>query len=373
VSVSFDNFYAEADHISGVVPEPATLIMWSILATLGASAGWWRRRHKAIERSIACFAIALVAMAESDFARGSVSVPGYNVDVYAEVSNPEDLAFDPAGNLYVGRGLGISGSPASQAVPIHRIGPGGCLVQEYGPEIIDPDFVLYDAVGALSGAPGSVLVGGLGTAYATSQITAILPDQSTEQVFYSSAYNNNYGMAWDSTGRLVFTTTHNLLALDPDGTLTHLASLPDAVFGTVAVDANDQIYVGADDGAIRRYGSDGTLLEDAFGTGIGWLLVAKFAQGGPFGTDLYALDRGNNTLVKFDTHGNSTLVGTGFNGHEFMTFGADGALYVADYDNDRVLRITAVPEPSAIAIWCVLASLALSVARRRRAAKVRVK
>ncbi len=33
--------------VSGSNPEPATIIIWSLLGTLGISLGWWRRRKAA--------------------------------------------------------------------------------------------------------------------------------------------------------------------------------------------------------------------------------------------------------------------------------------------------------------------------------------
>jgi len=38
-------FYVEFG--GGVIPEPSTLIVWSLLGALGITVGWWRRRRKA--------------------------------------------------------------------------------------------------------------------------------------------------------------------------------------------------------------------------------------------------------------------------------------------------------------------------------------
>ncbi len=87
--------------------------------------------------------------------------------VYANVTDPIQLAFAPDGTLFVGRDNSGSGGTAGDAVKIHRVAPGGSPVTEYGATAIpDPDAVAYDALGIVSGTPGAVLVGGsaVGTA-----------------------------------------------------------------------------------------------------------------------------------------------------------------------------------------------------------------
>jgi len=34
--------------VSGAIPEPSTLIIWSLLGALGTGLGWWRRRKRAV-------------------------------------------------------------------------------------------------------------------------------------------------------------------------------------------------------------------------------------------------------------------------------------------------------------------------------------
>ena len=34
-------------YVSGVIPEPTSLIIWSLLGALGITIGWWRRRRAA--------------------------------------------------------------------------------------------------------------------------------------------------------------------------------------------------------------------------------------------------------------------------------------------------------------------------------------
>ena len=111
-------------------------------------------------------------------------MPGFRVEVYAEVTDPTDLTFDHAGAFYVGRDNLGSGGGSGDAVRIHRIGPGGFPVEEWGATAVDdPDTVAFDANGSISGVPGSVLVGGQVVGSRAGRISAILPDQNVNNVF----------------------------------------------------------------------------------------------------------------------------------------------------------------------------------------------
>jgi hypothetical protein len=47
-SPEFDGHYTDnAALTASVIPEPSTFIIWSLLATLGITVGWWRRRSRA--------------------------------------------------------------------------------------------------------------------------------------------------------------------------------------------------------------------------------------------------------------------------------------------------------------------------------------
>jgi glucose/arabinose dehydrogenase len=68
-----------------------------------------------------------------------------------------------------------------------------------------------------------------------------------------------------------------------------------------------------------------------------------FGQGaGGFGKFLYALS--GSTLLRINGNGKATVIGSGFSvgpgsGTGF-TFGPDHALYVSDYTNNRILRVS---------------------------------
>ena len=291
-----------------------------------------------------------------------ISVPGYVVETYAEgVLGSVGLSFDSSGNLYVGSHYGHI-DPAY----IYRVTPGGTSVGTYGNDpISDPDAVLVDRDGLISGVPGSVLVGGYSGLFDRGRISAIWPDQTVHLIFESSSFSNPSQMVFDDTGRLLIVDNTGAQVVDSTGGVpTQLFSLPD--FGvSIALDPSGRIFTSANDGVIRIHSAGGTLLNDAFVTGLGTWAPIAFGPGGYWGTDLYAIDRENGgQLLRFDMAGNPTVLGSGFYPGN-LAFGPDNAMYVST-DWDKVIRISApIPAPAAvllagIGIGCI------SWLRRRR-------
>ncbi len=253
--------------------------------------------------------------------------PGFHVAPYASVAQPMKLSFAPDGALYVGRQGGND--------RIHRIAPGGGTGVEFGPPMSDPDAVLVDAGGRISGVCNSVLVGGGGV------IAAVAPDQ-TSRVVFNAGFEDVDDMTFDRAGRLVFSDDlPQVLASngEPPQVLFSTPSRP----GSIAVDDANRIFVALGDGTIRVYGADGTPAPAPFATGLAGLdtYLAFGAGAGGFGKALYVLD--GASLLRFDMKGRAHVIGTGFSvgpssGTGFV-FGPDKALYVSDYPNNRVLRI----------------------------------
>jgi hypothetical protein len=299
-------------------------------------------------------------------------VPGFTVEHYADVTDPAELTFDPAtGNLYVGRDASGSGGSQAEAVKIHVVGPGGAPVAEYGDTAIpDPDSVLFDTTGAISGVAGSVLVAGRDGN--EGALRAIHPDQTTHLLFHSgSGLVNPNGLKFDSTGRVIIADNLGPVAASTGGNPTILFNLG-GVNGTIAIDANDNIYTDGPDGVIRIHAADGSLLNGNFYTdpnpGPGGFQL-EFGPGGPlWGDSLYAISRDSGELIRFDSLGNPTVIGTGFGGPGGPTapdleFGPDGALYVALFSEDEVIRI--IPEPTSLALLGIGLAAALLRFRRR--------
>lgn len=261
-------------------------------------------------------------------ARLPVVCAGYNVRVYASVPEPMKLSFGPLGTLYVGRQGGRD--------IIHRVAPLGRSVSEFGPPMVDPDAVLADPSGKISGVRNSVLVGGGGV------LAAIFPNR-TSRVIFNSGFADVDDMKFDSAGRLIFSDDLPQVLASSGNVPTVLFSLPSRP-GSIAIDEDDRIYVALADGTIRIYTPDGTLADAAFASGLAGLdTYLAFGPGsGGFGKALYVLN--GSDLLRFDRNGKSNRIGSGFNvgppsGTGFV-FGPDGALYVSDYDQNRILRIS---------------------------------
>ena len=254
--------------------------------------------------------------------------PGFNIQVYSPVDEPMKLSFGPDGALYVGRQGGNN--------RIHRIAPGGSPVSEFGPPMVDPDAVLFDAAGRISGVPNSVLVGGGGI------LAAIFPNQ-TAAVVFNTGFADVDDMKFDGSGRLIFSDDLPRILTSSGSAPTVLISLPIRA-GSIAVDRNNRTFLALEDGTIRIYNADGTLADSAFATGLAGLdTYLAFGPGaGGFGHELYVLN--GSDLVRFNTNGKTTLIGSGFSvgpssGTGFV-FGPDNALYVSEYSKNRILKIS---------------------------------
>jgi sugar lactone lactonase YvrE len=243
------------------------------------------------------------------------------------------LSFAPDGALYVGRQPGAR---------IHRIAPGGRMVTEFGPPMSDPDAVLVDTGGRFSRSP-SVLVGGGGV------LAAIFPNQMASVIF-NTGFVDVDDMKFDHRGRLIFSDDLPRVLSSGGGAPTVLFSTP-ARPGSIAIDAHDRIFVALADGIIRIHNPDGSLADSAFATGLAgldtYLAFANERIGNARSPAqqrdmaLYVLN--GTTLLRYDTHGKATTIGTGFvagpsSGTGFV-FGPDQALYVSDYYANRILRI----------------------------------
>ena len=44
LDVRFDNLVVEADSITGIIPEPSSIVVWSLFGLTLGSIGWWRKR-----------------------------------------------------------------------------------------------------------------------------------------------------------------------------------------------------------------------------------------------------------------------------------------------------------------------------------------
>src|SRR5262249_19291671 len=101
----------------------------------------------------------------------------------------------------------------------------------------------------------------------------------------------------------------------------------------------DRVFYGDNTSTIRIYDPNGALLNDSLIAGLGDNPPLAFGQGKAWGNDLYTVNQSNGQLLRIKSDGNTSVIGTNFGEILDITFGADGAMYLSDFTNDRILRI----------------------------------
>jgi len=295
-----------------------------------------------MEKKLIIIAVVVCVMAVANIAIAVPVVPGYTVQTYAEVDLPMRMAFDSEEILYVGH----YDASYTQSYYIRRIGLNGTSVSNYGNSaFVDADAVAVDADGQISGTPGTLLVG---CGY-PGRIYGIKPDESVLSLFTTNtAFYNPTQMIFDSTGRLlILDPTYSAVYQTSGNNPTILFSTPTASY-SIAVGANDEIFISDNLGVIRIYEND---VLSEFATlpysGEPYNLMMAFTEGNEhWEAGLYVVSDDTGELYRFDSQGQPTSIGTGFNPppHAIdLVFGPDGALYVSTSTGNEILRI--VPEP----------------------------
>lgn len=276
-------------------------------------------------------------------AEAQLVVTNFTSSVYAVVTDPMGLSFAADGTLYCGRDNSGSGGGSSDALKISRVAPGGSPVTQFGNvAVADPDAVIVDLAGAVSGTAGAVLVGG----DAPGKISKISPDGTVTTLFGPSAdYANPSAFAFDASGRLLFTAYDSgRVYVSSGGTPVLLFALSHV--NRVAVDAAARIVVNSDDETrLRLYTSSGALSNANFATVKSGTPLARGA-GGAWGADIYAVGTGGE-LLRIGLSGGVTNIGSGFSNVRDLRFGPDGALYASDFANDRIYRFAQPSLPQA--------------------------
>jgi hypothetical protein len=274
------------------------------------------------------------------------TVPGADTTVHAHVTDPARLAFAPDGTLFVGRDNSGSGGDWDDAVKIHRIGPGGSPVEEYGSSAItDPDAVIYDANGSASGIAGAVLVAGHELNSAYGKVVAIRPDQSITNLYGPTLFTFNPNVfTYDLTGRLLFSDDEGgKVWTMTNGAPTVLLNLAGALH--LAADRLNRIVLGVSGTRILRlHTPEGALITNVFASVATNSPLAR-GPGGFWGTGIFCVNT-NGDLLSLDTSGVATKFGTDFGAPWGMAFGPDGALYVSEFNSDLIWRIAPADEKS---------------------------
>lgn len=274
-------------------------------------------------------------------ALGSTNLPtvaGAITTVYANVTDPICLDITDTGMIYVGRDNSGSGGGSGDAVKIHRIGIGGTPVEELGSAIQDPDTVIVDRTGAVSGTPGALLVGG-----EPGRITKVLNNGTTTLLLNNPVIGNPNGFTFDLDGRLLFTRYDTGGGAASAGVSAVVGNTPSFLFSLpgaadIAVDALNRMVISSTYVTnLLLYSADGTLLTNNFAPAALNAPLA-FSRGGFWGSNIYTVGT-TGQLMRMDLAGNATKVGDGFSNTISMRFGADEALYLSDFVNDRILKI----------------------------------
>jgi hypothetical protein len=290
---------------------------------------------------MAAFLLGLLALIAAP--AGAQTVPGFQVSTYANVIHPVLLSFGPDGTLYSGNDPTAAGS--TTPVKVNSIGVGGTPVTALGNTTIsDPDTILLDAAGTISGVPGTLLVSGLLGSSFIGRISGIRPDGSVVTLFDNGDWANVVEMKFDLSGRMLFTAVESRsIWTTTGGAPTKLATLPGSAYPTyITIGPDNRIVVGGSDNVLRVFNADGSLANGSLAT-LGGTGGVEFGQGGAFGSELYAVDTAAGTLVRISAAGTKTTVGTGFLtgfGTKDIAFSASGDLFVSAFTTSTVLRVS---------------------------------
>lgn len=267
------------------------------------------------------------------------SVPGFVIETYADqVPGPIMLDFTPDGTLFAGHDPSPAGS--GNPLPITRIAIGGSPVQPWGLQPTpNPDSVLVDIAGTISGVPGSVLTGGIKIAPHTGSIRAIRPDQSVVELWSSTQWTNPAEMKFDQHGRLIFNEreTRTLWMSQAGESPTVLTRFPAGIDPShLAVAPDGHLFVSDFAGGIHIVNADGDIAQLHFARMPGRASI-EFGTGAGFGDDLYAMVVNTGLLYRIDDTGAASQIGSGFTGFAFdLAFGPDGRLYLSHITGGRI-------------------------------------
>jgi sugar lactone lactonase YvrE len=213
-----------------------------------------------------------------------------------------------AGDLYVADGAGVG--------HIYKFDATGHK-STFASGFLQPVALAFDRA-------GNLFVGnsGAGTLPVPSTVIKITPD-GTESLFATLQSSQLLGMAFDGAGNLFVSEDSDILKIAPDGTKSTFASIMDGV-GPLAFDELGNLYAGfspTGPSSILKFAPDGsstTLITFAAGTSV--VALAFDGNGDLFVTKL-------DSIVKVTRDGNSTPFASGEFEANSLAFDSHGLLF----------------------------------------------
>lgn len=246
------------------------------------------------------------------------------------LSDPNGVAVDAAGNLYVGD----SGNNK-----VVKITPAGVqtILEQGGPTF--PYAVSVDAAGNVAYAGGVAGVGGAGGTYGSGGFVFFETPEGT-QTTVGSVPGAPGGTAVDTQGNVYISDAVNNTVIEvvPGSGQFTLPTNGLSKPGALAVDAAGDVYI-ADTGNSRVVeltpaGVQTTLAATGLGQPTG---VGVDAAG-----DVYILDHTNKTVIEVSPAGvQTTLPFTGLNNPNGLAVDGAGNVYVANSNGENILKLSA--------------------------------
>ncbi|MDX2117922.1 MAG: GC-type dockerin domain-anchored protein [Planctomycetota bacterium] len=285
-----------------------------------------------------CQMAALACLAVASTASAHPAVAGTRTTIYSTVPvayRPYTASWDAQGRLYLG-----SDNNATSGEFLRRVPAGGGPSEVFADSrIFDPDGILVDVNGTITGVAGSVLAAS-GTSSGGGQLSRIDPDGSVS-LFLSqgSELNNCDAMVVDANGTIYINVPGNrTIARRTAGTFSTCITLGATDGGVLAIDDNNKLWVGCGDGAVRRYALSGATPVLDLVVPIGSSAAGLgYCGGGVFPKGVYAVNRSSKLLYRIADDGSTTIVGTDFpSGAYSLAFNEHGDLIVPDWDTGTI-------------------------------------
>jgi hypothetical protein len=211
---------------------------------------------------------------------------------------------------------------------------------------MDPDIVVFDALGHVSGDIGAVLVLGVASGEA-GQITAVFPDESVRRIFGPSGAYYNVSQAVLSDEGVLFLADRGPSSLTTGRVLRTageeprvIASLSPSPIG-IASRADRRLFIVQSNGVLSVFDDEGGVIVPGLSDGLSRFTLLAFSKGdAAFGQDLYAV--GDDAILWriAPDDGSKHRVGRVGTATTDISFGPDGAMYLSDLRGDLVWRVT---------------------------------